>query len=352
MSKLNLDGHKLQHHPDRVHAWQQGKDFFPINVEISPVGNCNHRCVFCNYNYLGHKGRFPEGKLITLVEQLADAGVKAVIFAGAGEPTLHAETFVAIEKARNLGLDVAMSTNGSLLTPNNLDCIAKNLTWIRFSLNGTNPENYAHIHGTKSDDYNTVISNIAKLHALKEKTGSRLTIGTQLVLLPQNMDHALSHAAAMKDAGVDYFVIKHFYEHDKNTFSMDPERITSSFLQDIGRQAKLMSDETFCFIVRDRASLDRNRPYSTCEGLPFFFYISENGDVYSCFSHQEDKQTCLGNVLDDTFAAVCASQQKKNAFEYIKTTLDKNQCQANCRHHQLNLYLWNLANPPLHVNFI
>ena len=352
MSKFNFDGHKLQHHPERVYAWQQGKDFSPINVEISPVGNCNNRCVFCNYNYLGHKGRFPEGALLTLVEQLAESGVKAVIFAGAGEPSLHPDTFKAMEKSRNLGLDVAMSTNGSLLKPDDLACIAKNLTWIRFSVNGTDPENYGLIHGTKADDYDKVVANITALGALKAQLRSSLTIGVQLVLLPQNMEHVLAHAERMKGAGVDYFVIKHFYEHEKNAFTVDSGSISPAFLEDLGRQAKLLSDKSFSFIVRDRAPLDRNRPYSTCEGLPFIYYISENGDVYSCFSHQEDKRTCLGNVLENTFAAVCASSQKREAMAYIQQRIDKNRCQANCRHHQLNLYLWHLAHPQQHVNFI
>lgn len=352
MSKFNLDGHKLQHHLERVLAWKQGQDVAPINVEISPMGACNHRCVFCNYNYLGHKSRLPKGKMIDLVSQLAAAGVKAVIFAGSGEPSLHEDTFPAIEKARSLGLDVAMSTNGALLTQDNLECIARNLTWIRFSCSGTTPENYAQIHGTSADDYAKVVANINKLRALKETLRTNLTIGVQLVLLPQNMEGVLAQANFMKHAGVDYFVVKHFYAHEKNSFTIDSDNISSAFLAELGKQAGLMSTETYSFVVRSRDALDRDRPYSTCEGLPFFFYVSENGDVYSCFSHQEDAQTCFGNVIESSFAEVCSSQKKRDAIQYIQNCINKNTCQANCRHHQMNLYLWNLAHPPQHVNFI
>lgn len=68
----------------------------------SPVANCNHRCLFCHYNYLGHKGKFPKGRMLTLVDELAKAGTRSLVFAGIGEPTLNSETIAAIETAKVL----------------------------------------------------------------------------------------------------------------------------------------------------------------------------------------------------------------------------------------------------------
>src|SRR3972149_8820480 len=112
---LLLDNHKLQYHPRTVADFIDGKEIFPIYAEISPVAYCNHQCIFCNYNYLGHKGKFPEGRMVPLIQELAEAGVKSIVFAGAGEPTIHPDTFNSIEMARKVGVDVAMSTNGVLL---------------------------------------------------------------------------------------------------------------------------------------------------------------------------------------------------------------------------------------------
>lgn len=49
--KYLLDSHKLFLHPDRVAQWLNAKTIdekmrvFPLYVEVSPVGHCNHRCL-------------------------------------------------------------------------------------------------------------------------------------------------------------------------------------------------------------------------------------------------------------------------------------------------------------------
>ena len=53
-----LDSHKINYHPREITNFLDGNLKAPIYVEISPTGVCNHKCLFCHYNYLGHEGRF------------------------------------------------------------------------------------------------------------------------------------------------------------------------------------------------------------------------------------------------------------------------------------------------------
>jgi GTP 3',8-cyclase len=349
---IALDGHKLHLHPHRVADWVEGKAIQPLYVEISPVAHCNHKCVFCNYNYLGHKGFFPAGRLLTLPNELAVAGIKAVVFAGAGEPCLHPETFDAIERVREQGMDVAMSTNGALLNRERIDAVVRHLTWIRFSCSGGSPENYALVHRGHSGDYDTVMANIRAMRRRKDETGSALTIGAQFILLPENKDFLLSQARAVREAGADYFVVKHFYAHTLNAYQPDMSFLTPDYLMRIEDAARALSDASFSCIVRGLAPLDRRRPYRHCEGLPFLMYIAETGDAFMCFSHQEDLKTSFGNVMQGRFEDLCRSEDKTRAMAYINSQIDKDLCQENCRHHRINLFLHALGDQAGADNFL
>jgi len=39
-------------------------------------------------------------------------------------------------------------------------------------------------------------------------------------------------------------------------------------------------------------------------------------------------------------------------MEWVAKKLDINNCRFNCRMDKINAYLWELANPSAHVNFI
>jgi len=351
MAQFNLDGQKLSYHPKIVADFLDNKDITPIYVELSPAGNCNHHCVFCHYNYLGHKGLFKKGRMKSIIKELANINVKSLVFAGTGEPLLHPETVAAIDYAKQLGIDVALSTNGVLLQEKDLEILAKSLTWIRFSFNGGNAENYACMHGTKKEDFSKVVENIKKLKAKKHALHTPITIGIQYILLPQNEDFVIDIARTMKDIGVDYFVVKHFYEHSQNVFKVKKDWPSETMIKSLQTTAKQLSDDTFLFSVRDKKHLSKERAYNTCYGLPFIMRISEDGELYTCFSYQHDKNTSLGNIFEKSLREVWASKQK--AIDYINNCIYKNTCQPNCRHHQINVYLWELKHPSVeHVNFI
>ena len=347
-----LDGHKINYHVKEISDMFEGKLQAPIYVELSPTGICNHKCLFCHYNYLGHEGKFKKGKILEIVRELASMGVKSLVFAGNGEPTLHVDTIDAIVLAKSLGLDVAMSTNGALLKEEHFEILAQNLTWIRFSFNAGSAENYAHVHQTKSDDWYKVIENIKKLKAVKEQLNSDITIGSQFVLIPENKAFALEHGKRLKALGVDYFSVKHFYDHSHNEFEVK-EQIDEEFILSLEQEASKLNDESFTFLVRSTKNLSSQRVYTKCYGLEFIVFIDEHGDVYSCFSHQYDKKTIMGNIFEKSFQEIWNSVQKKESINYINECIEKNNCQPNCRHHQINQYLWEIKNPSIeHINFI
>ena len=80
---------------------------------------CNLSCTHC-YSKSG-PGRTTEGELTTaealsVIDDLADMGVPLILFTG-GEPLMREDIWELARHARNRGLKMALSTNGTLITP-------------------------------------------------------------------------------------------------------------------------------------------------------------------------------------------------------------------------------------------
>ncbi|GAB6286419.1 MAG: 12,18-didecarboxysiroheme deacetylase [Methanoregula sp.] len=80
---------------------------------------CNLRCIHC-YGKSG-PGHTTEGELttaeaLTVIDDLADMGVPLILFTG-GEPLLREDIWELTRHAGSRGLKMALSTNGTLITP-------------------------------------------------------------------------------------------------------------------------------------------------------------------------------------------------------------------------------------------
>ena len=80
---------------------------------------CNLSCTHC-YSKSG-PGRTTEGELTTaesfgVLDDLADMGVPLILFTG-GEPLMRGDLWELAKHAGSLGLKMALSTNGTLITP-------------------------------------------------------------------------------------------------------------------------------------------------------------------------------------------------------------------------------------------
>ncbi len=189
MDKYRIDSHKLLYHIPRVNDWLNGKAVYPIYMEVSPVGSCNHRCIFCAYDYIGHPNRKLEtNRLLAFIDEVAECGIKSLLFAGEGEPLLHSDLDKFVIHAKNRAIDVGIFTNGYLLKEAVAEKILPCLTFIRFSFNGGSAENYAKIHKAGAEVFDKVLKNIEIVVKLKEEKKLDLNVGCQYVLLPENKD--------------------------------------------------------------------------------------------------------------------------------------------------------------------
>lgn len=117
--KLNLDTHKLHYHPSRIGEFLDKDDCYPLYMEVSPVGSCNHRCTFYAYDYIGYPNRKLQTKnFLQFIDEISVSGLKSMLYAGEGEPLMHPEIGKLITYTKQKGIDVGLFTNGELLEKN------------------------------------------------------------------------------------------------------------------------------------------------------------------------------------------------------------------------------------------
>jgi len=353
MGALFLDGHKLLYHLDVVERWLKGEDIPPIHVEISPTSLCNQRCQFCYRDFDGHQSRILSRDVyLKLMRSLAKVGVKSALLAGDGEPLLNKVTTEAIILAGELGIDMALNSNGVLLKENIAKEILPHLTWLRFSVMSVNPAHYALIHGVPKTQLTQALANISKCVEIKKKNKLKVTLGVQQVLLRENARDVYAQAKVCKDIGVDYYVLKPFSKHPENAYDSDDDLHLK--YRDLLKKAEGLSTKSFQVIIRWNTFADKGaRDYQQCLGIPFITQIGADGGVYSCCPFFGNERFLFGNLNTQSFEQILKSQRRKEVIMDIAEHVDvQRQCMSYCRHHQINRFLWKLVNPPAHVNFI
>lgn len=341
---LRVDSHKLQFHPARVAQWQaadtweKAKEVYPIYVEVSPVGACNHRCTFCAVDYIGYKSIMLDSAL--LAERLAEMGklgIKGIMYAGEGEPLLHKNIDHIVLNTVESGIDVSFTTNGVLL---NKLSLVNQCDWIKVSVNGGTSKSYATVHRTKEKDWDTVWENIND--AVKRK--GDCMIGVQTLLLPE-LQHEIQRLYDLCDYnGVDYLVVKPYSQHK---FSL-----THAYENVVTRPPNIRTNHTQ-FIFREAAYETKEIAYEKCQATPnFWAYIMADGSVYSCSAYLLDERFRLGNINEQSFKEIWQGTLREQNWHYVREKLDIHECRVNCRMDKVNRYLTELVQGVPGQNFI
>ena len=364
--KYAIDGHKLAYHPQRVAQlldvgddWGKAKSVYPIYMEVSPVGACNHRCTFCGVDYIGYKSiSLDYGKLCERLKEMGSLGVKSIMYAGEGEPLLHKSINEIVRSTHDAGIDISFTTNGTHMDKVFIESSLPLIQWVKLSVNAAKSKTYAEIHQTKERDFNKVIENIAHATQFKRDHGLACTIGVQTLLLPENAGEIEDLARLCRDElGVDYLVVKS-YSHVAKSHNKKYATIDYSLYIDMGKRLDKWNTDKFKVVFRENSiskyQSDSGRGYTTCYSTPFLLaYVMADGAVYGCRDHLLDPRFEYGNINELSFQDIWEGEKRRKNATFVLKELDLKDCRKNCRMDESNRYLFRLKEDPVsHVNFI
>jgi len=355
VKRYDFEGHKLMYHQGRLNQFLETGDCFPLYLEISPVGSCNHRCLFCAYDFIGYPNRKLEtSRTLKLIDELARGGLKSLLFAGEGEPLLHPDLDTLIRHAKQSGIDVGLFTNGQLLTPLLAERIIPNLTFVRFSFNAGTKENYSRIHQVKEEAFASVSRAITNAATVRREKGLATAVGAQFVLIPENMESLLPAASLLKEAGADYLAIKPFVQQSERQCYRLEHPIPPAELEANLLAAEQLSDGNFKVMARRSAFANYGvRHYAHCYGSAFISVINSAGDVASCLPYWDNQEYVFGNIYRNSFNEIWQGSRRKGVKRMLECSKEVGSCPPNCRPNAVNEFLYELKHPSVeHLNFI
>ena len=355
MDKYRIDSHKLIYHVPRVNDWLNGKLVYPIYMEISPTGACNHRCTFCALDFMAYQKRYLDAPL--LMERLSEMGrlgLKSIMYGGEGEPLMHGQIAEIINHTKKSGIAPALTTNAVLLTESISEKILGTMEWMKVSIGAATKETYAKIHRTRQDDFDIVIRNLASAAKIRQKNGYKCTLGMQILLIPENKDEVVSLANLARDIGMDYLVVKPYSQHPMSKTSKYKDVKYGEYLDLADRLAGIRANDfNVIFRANTMSKWDKSeKKYDHCLALPFWSYIDSGGNVWGCSVYLGDERFLYGNIYENTFKEIWEGEKRMKSLKWVEEELDAGKCRINCRMDEINKYLWDMKNPPEHVNFI
>lgn len=347
----NVDSHKLMFHPERVSEFREKGDCYPIYIEVGLTNACNHKCIFCALDYLENGGTFIDKDiLISNLRIMAEKGVKSIMFAGEGEPLMHKDVGLFVKKAKESGIDVSITTNGILFNQIKIEECLPHLSWARFSIDAATPENYSKIHGTKKEDFDKLMDNLRETVLFRNKNALKTTIGTQFLMISENLDEAVELAKNLKKIGVDNLQIKPYSHHPKSLNDFSVKSADSDALRE---EIMKLDSDNFKVLFR-KSTLERIQEgidYPECYGLPFFALVDSKGNIMPCNLYYGNPDFIYGNLYEKNFHEIWESEKRKEIIKKLKEKGVEN-CRKGCRLDVINRYLHRLKNPLPHDNFI
>ena len=355
-SQIKILGHK-----DTVKDIADGRGNLraPVHVQIEPTEACNFRCTFCHWHNPELKEGFTSfdftGKrsldtdcMLKLVDELAELGVRAISFTGAGDPLMHGGLWKVLERIRARKIDYAVTSNFAMPLREELIEGLSHASWLRWSMNAGGFETFASIHNPRADAYKDFMrqrENIKRLAAERRGTGQK-SLSASFVITGGNEDDIVPAANLAKELGCGSISYRPDTPFKKTIVSAG---YSSKVIENLKKAERLSGGDFAVYPNYERldATAFSKDGKMVCYYMNHSTYIAANGDLYPCCYTRCDKRYVMGNIKDGGFKAAWFSEKRVNFYKSVYY----NSCPP-CHHGSTNKVLKHLYGDTEQDNFV
>jgi len=341
-------GLKIFHYQDKLDSISKDTNDIkaPIHIRIKPTNVCNHNCWYCAYkvDYLQlgqdmvERDFIPQDKMMEIIDDCDDMGVKAITFSGGGEPFTYKYFTQTIKKIVEKKMTFASLTNGSKLSGEVSELFALHGTWLRVSMDGFDDESYAKARDVKVGEFSKIINNMKEFAGIKNRT---CNLGVSFIIDETNYKEMYNFSKLIKEIGVDSIKLSGCVVANEGE---ENNKYHSPFYDEAKRLAQKVKDELEdeSFEVFDSYHLldDKfEKDYDWCPFSQILPVIGADLNIYPCQDKAYNLDNGLvGSIKDVTFKEFWFND--KNKFFKINPSRDcHNHCVANSKNKMILDYL-------------
>jgi sulfatase maturation enzyme AslB (radical SAM superfamily) len=208
----------------------------PVSINLDLTTACNYRCTHCiDWDMLNTRHKYREEELRSSLRLMQERGLRSVILIGGGEPTLYPRFADFVAYLKELGLQVAVVSNGSrgrVL----LDAVPPldERDWIRLSLDAGSNELFVKMHrpADPAIDLDAICAWVPRI----KRANPRVRVGFSYIItwggasrdgneILENVHEIEMAAERARNSGFDYIAFKPVLERQPDGAEvMDPDK--------------------------------------------------------------------------------------------------------------------------------
>ena len=317
----------------------------PIYIRIKPTNVCNHNCSYCAYKIeslqVGKdmlKNSFiPKEKMLEILDDIKEMGVKAVTFTGGGDPFHYPYLLDAVKHLEGSRVKFAALTNGSRLQGELAETFAAHAEWLRVSIDGWDDTSYAGYRGVRAGEFTKVMKNMREFMKLNGKC----YLGVSFIVDEKNSEHVYDFILRLKDLGINSVKVSPcILYNDSLANNSYHEPFFDKVKDQVAKARHELADDSFEIFDAYHKLDDRfNKDYHWCPHIQILPVIGADLNVYSC----QDKAYnldggLLGSIKDQRFKDFWFSD-KRRFFQIDPSTTCNHHCVASEKNRLILDYL-------------
>jgi MoaA/NifB/PqqE/SkfB family radical SAM enzyme len=252
---------------DRVARWPREGPQGPLVLELYPTLACNLSCRFCDTTdrHRPPVDELPTERLLALVDEAADLGVRRVFVLGGGEPLVRRKATPSLmRRVKERGLEGVLTTNGTLLDAALTEQLVQT-AWdeVHFSVDGATPAVHDHLRG-QAGAFRRTVRNACRLGQRVRAAGLSVPrIALHSVVMGPNLhqlEGIVELAAALGAFRVDFDLLV-AYRPEQQALRLDAaqRRALPALARAARRRAEALGIATTLALLEDPDARERGQ---------------------------------------------------------------------------------------------